>query len=120
MRARGQLESACSLLPARRRAAASSPETTLRLRESASSRTSLSGVVGSLVVRRSLTRRGFTCSGRCTSTSGFDHANGAVGIDKGRTRHAANVGLGDLIDAIDGAEQLAPVAVACLVGGELR
>ena len=42
----------------------------------------------------------------------FDYADGAVGVDEGLVGDAANVGFRDLVDAVDRAEQFAPVAVA--------
>ena len=46
--------------------------------------------------------------------------DGAVGIDEDLVGDAADVGFRDLVDAVDRAEQFAPVAIASLVGGELR
>src|SRR5580698_3202233 len=48
----------------------------------------------------------------------FDNSYGAIGVDEDLVGDAANVGLGDLVDAIGGVEQFAPVAVARLVGSE--
>src|SRR5579863_1280533 len=50
----------------------------------------------------------------------FDDANGAVGIDKHLIGDAPEVGFCDLVDAIHAGEQFAPVAVAGLVGRQLR
>ncbi len=44
---------------------------------------------------------------------------GAVALDEDLVGDAADVGLGDLVDLVELAEELAPVAVAGLVLGEL-
>src|SRR5664279_5374188 len=49
----------------------------------------------------------------------LDDADGAVGLGENLGRHSPDVGLGDLVHSVEIAEQLAPIAVACLVGGKL-
>ena len=74
-------------------------------------RTSLiEGLVGGLV----------TSAGGRAASAGLDDADGAVGVGEDFVGDAADVGFGHLVDAIDGAEEFAPVTVAGFVGGELR
>src|SRR6185312_14390215 len=52
--------------------------------------------------------------------TGFHDADRAIFRSEDLVGDAADVRLAYLIDAIDGAEELAPVTVISLVGGELR
>src|SRR5579863_2484010 len=56
---------------------------------------------------------------RRATTSRFDDADGPVGVHKNFIGDAANIRLGDLIDAIDRAEEFTPVSVASLVSRQL-
>src|ERR1051326_4914305 len=82
-------------------------------------RSSLAGEIGCFAVGRCLSWRGFTGARRAAASS-FNDSHGAVGVDEDRICDAADIGFADLIDAVDGAKQFAPVAVARLVGGKLR
>src|SRR5580704_15011594 len=65
-------------------------------------------------------RRLVASTGSSASACVLDHADGAVGVDEDLVGDAANVGLRHLIDAVHRAEQLAPIAVAGLIRGQLR
>ncbi len=75
-------------------------------------------------IRKQVLHSGESCHfappavGAC-SFYGFVDAHGAIALRKSLVSYSANVGLGDLVDPVDGLEQLAPVAVARLVDGEL-
>src|SRR4051812_31911780 len=66
-----------------------------------------------------------TACGRCAlfrsfgGCGGLDHAHGAIVIDEGLVSDATDVCFCDLVDAIDLAEEFAPVAIAGLVDGEI-
>ena len=49
----------------------------------------------------------------------FDSRAGAVAFDEDLVGDAANVGFGDGVDLVEIAEELAPVAIAGLIFGEL-
>ena len=57
---------------------------------------------------------------RSTAARILDPSHGSICVVKDFIRDAADVGFGYLVDAIDRAEQFSPIAVACLIGGELR
>ena len=44
----------------------------------------------------------------------------AIGVDENFVGDAADVGFGHLVDAVDRAEQFTPIAIARLIGGQLR
>src|SRR5215469_18062529 len=54
-----------------------------------------------------------------TASAGFNHSNGTVRIYENLIRHATDVGLTHLVNVIDGAEQLTPIAVARLISPKL-
>src|ERR1019366_1767953 len=68
---------------------------------------------------RSLLFRSFAWCRLATRRLSLDDANRAVGIGENLVRDSPDVGLGDLVHAIEIAEQLAPIAVARLVGRKL-
>src|SRR4051812_4591760 len=54
----------------------------------------------------------------CLLLDGLDRGSGAVVVHEHGVGHAADVGLAHLVDALDAAKHLAPVAVALLRGGK--
>src|ERR1017187_4500943 len=69
----------------------------------------------------SLLFRSFACSRSRMATRRLrlDDADGAVRLGENLGRHSPDVGLGHLVHSVEISEQLAPIAVACLVGGKL-
>src|ERR1700722_10061768 len=62
---------------------------------------------------------GFACTRLAPAACGFDDTHGAIRIHKSFVGDAANIGLGNQVNAVNGAEKFAPVAVARLVAGQV-
>src|SRR5947209_9553626 len=59
-------------------------------------------------------------AGRSATSSVLNDSYRAVGLVEDFVGNAPDISLADLIDAIDRAKRLPPIAVASLIGGKLR